>query len=75
MELAEKVALHAWKVTLDDVERLRGFSLSDAEIFNVVLAASARSFFSKALEAMDAEPDKALASTNDLIALVEHPAG
>jgi uncharacterized peroxidase-related enzyme len=75
MNLAEKVALHAHKVTPDDVDELRGHGLTDADIFNVVLAAAARSFFSKALEAMEAEPDEALAATNDLFELVElHPA-
>ncbi|HEX5824283.1 MAG TPA: carboxymuconolactone decarboxylase family protein [Candidatus Limnocylindrales bacterium] len=71
MELAEKVALHAYRVTPDDIDRLRQFGLNDAEIFNVVLAAAARCFFSKTLDAMDAEPDEALAATNDLIQLVE----
>ncbi len=70
MELAEKVALHAYKVTPEDIERLRGFGLTDAEIFNVVLAAAARCFFSKSLDAMGAEPDAALSATNDLVELL-----
>jgi uncharacterized peroxidase-related enzyme len=61
MELAEKVALHAWKVTEEDVERLRAFGLSDPEIFDVVLTAAARSFFSKSLDSMGAEADEAYA--------------
>jgi uncharacterized peroxidase-related enzyme len=69
MELAEKVALHAYKVTPEDIDRLRGFGLTDAEIFNVVLAAAARCFFSKSLDAMGAEPDAALSATNDLVEL------
>ena len=63
MDLAEKVALHAYKVTEDDVERLRGFGLGDAEIFDVVLAAAARAFFSKSLDSMGAEADEAYATT------------
>jgi uncharacterized peroxidase-related enzyme len=59
MELAEKVALHAYKVTEDDVERLRGFGLGDAEILDVALAAAARAFFSKTLDSMGAEADEA----------------
>jgi len=59
MELAEKAALHAYKVTEEDVERLRGFGLGDAEIFDVVLAATARAFFSKSLDSMGAEADEA----------------
>ena len=58
MELAEKVALNAYKVTEDDVERLRGFGLVDAEILDVVLAAAARAFFSKSLDSMGAEADE-----------------
>lgn len=71
MELAEKVALHAYKVTPEDVEQLRRFGLTDTEVFNVVLAAAARCFFSKSLDAMGAEPDAVLSATNDLIELVE----
>jgi uncharacterized peroxidase-related enzyme len=70
MELAEKVALHAYKVTPEEIDRLRSFGLTDVEIFNVVLAAAARCFFSKSLDAMGAEPDAALAATNDLVELV-----
>lgn len=71
MELAEKVALHAYRVTPEDVERLRGFGLTEAEIFNIVLAAAARCFFSKSLDAMGAEPDEQLADTNALVELIE----
>ncbi len=62
MELAQKVALHAYKVTEDDVDRLRAFGLADAEIFDVVLTAAARAFFSKSLDAMGSEPDDAYAA-------------
>jgi uncharacterized peroxidase-related enzyme len=75
MEFAEKVALHAHKVTPEDVEGLRAHGLTDTDIFDVTLAAAARSFYSKTLEAMGAEPDEALASTNALFDLIElHPA-
>jgi uncharacterized peroxidase-related enzyme len=57
MELADKVALDATSVTQGDVERLKSFGLSDAEILDVVLAAAARCFFSKTLDAIGAEPD------------------
>jgi alkylhydroperoxidase family enzyme len=57
MALAEKVALHAHRVTPDDIDGLRGFGLSDEEILDVVLTASSRSFFSKTLDAVGAEPD------------------
>lgn len=57
MELAQKVALRAHEVTEEDVDRLRRLDLSDTEIFDVVLVAAARAFFSKSLDAMAAEPD------------------
>jgi uncharacterized peroxidase-related enzyme len=57
MELAEKVADDATAVQQGDVDRLRALGLSDADILDVVLAASARCFFSKVLDAVGAEPD------------------
>jgi uncharacterized peroxidase-related enzyme len=59
MSFAEKVTLNAHSVTPDDMEALREHGLTDAEILDVVLAASARNFFSKALDAVGAEPDAA----------------
>jgi hypothetical protein len=58
MELAQKVALNAYKVTQDDVAGLRAFGLTDADVFDIVLTAAARAFFSKSLDAMSAEPDE-----------------
>jgi hypothetical protein len=41
-----------------DIDRVRALGrLSDADILDVVLAAAARCFFSKALDALGAEPD------------------
>ena len=57
MELAGKVAGDATSVTPADVDRLRSLGLADAEIVDVVLAAAARCFFSKALDALGMEPD------------------
>jgi uncharacterized peroxidase-related enzyme len=57
MDLAEKVAGDATSVTEEDIERLRGLGLSDADILDVVLAATARCFFSKTLEALDVRAD------------------
>lgn len=57
MELADKVAHDATSVTDDDIERLRALGLSDGEVLDVVLAAAARSFFSKTLDALGVEPD------------------
>ena len=57
MALAAKVARDATSVTREDVEALRALGLADAEILDVVLAAAARSFFGKVLDALGAEPD------------------
>ena len=61
MDLAEKVAGDATAVTSTDLERLRGFGLSDADIVDIVLAAAARCFFSKTLDALGIEPDAVFA--------------
>jgi alkylhydroperoxidase family enzyme len=57
MAFAQKITLHAYQVDEDDYARLRGFGLSDVEILNVVLACTARNFFSKTLDALEVEPD------------------
>ena len=57
MDLAEKVVDDATSVTEADVQRLRDLGLSDKDVLDVVLAASARCFFSKTLDALGAEPD------------------
>jgi uncharacterized peroxidase-related enzyme len=59
MDLAEKVAGDATAITDADIEPLRRLGLSDAEIVDVVLAASARCFFSKTLDALGVQPDSA----------------
>jgi uncharacterized peroxidase-related enzyme len=57
VDLATKVVDDATSVTEADIARLRDAGLSDREIFDVVLAATARCFFSKTLDAMGVEPD------------------
>jgi len=57
MDVADKVAYDATSVTQEDLDRLRGLGLSDSEILDVVLAAAARCFFSKTLDAVGAAPD------------------
>jgi uncharacterized peroxidase-related enzyme len=57
MDLAEKIADDATAVTQEDIDRLRELGLPDAEILGVVLAAAARCFFSKTLDALGALPD------------------
>ena len=61
-DLARKVAEDAVSVTEADIERLRAFGLSDDEIFDVVLAAAGRAFFSKTLDATGLQPDAAYRS-------------
>ena len=62
IELAEKVAVEATSVEEGDIERLRSLGLSDEEIFGVVLAAAARCFFSKTLDAAGVRPDARFAA-------------
>ena len=54
---AAKVARDACSITEDDVQRLRDRGLSDRDIFDVAVAAAARCFFSKTLDAFGALPD------------------
>jgi len=57
MDLADRVAADATSVGEADIDRLRSLGLSDADVCDVVLAAAARSFFSKTLDALGVEPD------------------
>jgi uncharacterized peroxidase-related enzyme len=57
MDLAAKVVTDATSVEQADIDRLRSLGLSDQDILDVVLAAAARCFFSKVLDALCAEPD------------------
>jgi uncharacterized peroxidase-related enzyme len=57
MDLAAKVVEDATAVEQADIDRLRSLGLSDQDILDVVLAAAARCFFSKVLDALCAEPD------------------
>jgi alkylhydroperoxidase family enzyme len=59
MDFAMKVIHEAHRITPADIEPLRMFGLADEEILDVVLAASARSFFSLTLDALGAQPDEA----------------
>ena len=57
MDLAEKVVDDAGAITDADRDRLRALGLTDEEVFDVVLAATARCFYSKTLDAMDVRAD------------------
>lgn len=55
--LARKVVSDATSLTQDDVDALRRHGLNDDEVFGVILAAAARCFFSKTLDAAGLQPD------------------
>jgi uncharacterized peroxidase-related enzyme len=57
MDLAEQVAADATAVTPEHRDRLRALGLSDADVLDVIAAAAARCFFSKALDAVGAQAD------------------
>jgi alkylhydroperoxidase family enzyme len=63
MDLAERVVDDATSIGDADLQRLRDLGLSETEIMDVVLAAAARCFFSKTLDALDIRAD---ASFNEL---------
>ena len=57
MDFAELVVDDAASIGDTDRQRLRDLGLSDAEIMDVALAAAARCFFAKTLDAMGIRPD------------------
>lgn len=61
MDLAERVVDDASAISDDDRQRLRDLGLTDGEIMDVVLAAAARCFFSKTLDALGVLPDASFA--------------
>jgi uncharacterized peroxidase-related enzyme len=67
MELVERVALDAHRVTSDQIQELRALGIRDDEILSAVLVAAARSFYSKALEALGVPPSPELSDTNGLL--------
>ncbi len=63
MNFAQKVVTNAHEIQAEDFDELRAFGLEDEEIFDVILAASARSFFAQALDASGVQPDEAYLET------------
>jgi uncharacterized peroxidase-related enzyme len=61
MGFAAKVALHADRVTRDDVDDLRAHGWADAEIFDIAAAAAARCFFAKLLDGLGVQADASYA--------------
>lgn len=62
-EFAAKVAVDAASIAQPDIDQLRNAGLSDAEIADIVFAASARSFFTRVLDALGAQLDAETAQT------------
>lgn len=59
MSFAQKVVKHAHEIQPAEVGALRDLGLQDEEIFDIILAASARSFFSQTLDSTGTQPDEA----------------
>ena len=57
MDLSERVVDDATSIGDADLQRLRDLGLSEPEIMDVILAAAARCFFSKTLDALGIRPD------------------
>jgi uncharacterized peroxidase-related enzyme len=57
MDFAERVVDDASSIGEGDLQRLRDHGLSDTDILDVALAAAARCFFSKTLDALGVQPD------------------
>src|SRR5438874_743527 len=57
MDLAERVVDDATSIGEADLQPLRDLGLSDADVMDVVLAATARCFFSKTLDALGVRAD------------------
>jgi uncharacterized peroxidase-related enzyme len=57
MDLAERVVDDATSIGAANRQRLRDLGLTETEIMDVVLAAAARCFFSKTLDALGVQPD------------------
>jgi uncharacterized peroxidase-related enzyme len=70
VRFARKVALEAEKITQEDVDELHDLGFSDTDVFNVIVAAAARCFFSKVLDATGTLPDAALHDMPDQLRAV-----
>jgi alkylhydroperoxidase family enzyme len=65
MDFARQVVRDPHRLAESDFGALRALGLSDEEILDIVLAAAARSFYSKTLDAVGTPPEPAYA---DLVA-------
>lgn len=62
MVLADRVAGGASAISEADLQPLRDLGFTDEDIFDIILAAAARCFFSSVLEASGTEPDAQFAA-------------
>ena len=60
MKFARKVGRDASSVTREDVLRLKELGFSDAEVFDIAAAASARAFFAKLVESLGVTAEHSL---------------
>jgi alkylhydroperoxidase family enzyme len=65
MDFAEKIVDDACAITAEDHRRLRDLGLSDTDILDVTLAATARCFFSKTLDGMCVQADAYFTELDD----------
>jgi uncharacterized peroxidase-related enzyme len=73
MEFAEKVSGDSSSMTDDDSERLRSVGFSDREIVDIALAAAARNYYSRAVQALAIDLDEMPGMSPRLrSALVDH---
>jgi uncharacterized peroxidase-related enzyme len=59
MAFAQRITTQAHQISKEDIDELRNYGLSDEEILDVILASTARNFFSKTLDAAGSIPDEA----------------
>ncbi|PWB54064.1 MAG: hypothetical protein C3F13_07165 [Anaerolineales bacterium] len=57
MTFAQKVIQHPGEITEVDINALRAYDLSDEQVLDLVVVITARSFFSKTLDALKIQPD------------------
>ena len=53
---AEKITLHAYKMTQQDIDELRAQGFSDTDVLDIILATASRVFYSKVMDAVGFEP-------------------
>ncbi len=57
MRFARKVAIDASEISPADIDELKDHGFCEEEIFDIAATAAARSFFTKLLDSLGAQPD------------------